>query len=82
MFQACEGGKPLKSQAVSAMNKCTVKDMVKENIDGCKCSLRSHAPRGWYASCNANLGGFRAPSSAGRDSDVGMLYYGEAPPLA
>ncbi|KAF2672155.1 hypothetical protein BT63DRAFT_476951 [Microthyrium microscopicum] len=33
MFQACENGKPLKSQGVAAMNKCTVKDQVKEPID-------------------------------------------------
>jgi hypothetical protein len=34
MFNACENGRPLKSQAVSPMNKCTVPDMVGENIDG------------------------------------------------
>jgi hypothetical protein len=39
MFQACENGKPLKSQGVAAMNACAVKSSVKENIDGCKCSL-------------------------------------------
>jgi hypothetical protein len=38
MFQACENGKPLKSQKVAAMNKCSVKDLVNENIDGCKSS--------------------------------------------
>ena len=36
MFQACENGKPLKSQDVAAMNKCAVKSSVNENIDGCK----------------------------------------------
>jgi hypothetical protein len=39
MFQACEGGKPLKSQAVNAMNACQVKSAVNENIDGCKLCL-------------------------------------------
>ncbi|KAF1994208.1 hypothetical protein P154DRAFT_539782 [Amniculicola lignicola CBS 123094] len=34
MFNACEGGKPLKSQAVAAMNKCAAKKIVQENIDG------------------------------------------------
>ncbi|CAG8977608.1 hypothetical protein HYALB_00011711 [Hymenoscyphus albidus] len=34
MFQACEGGKPLKSQGVADMNKCAVKSSVKENLDG------------------------------------------------
>ncbi|PVH80564.1 hypothetical protein DL98DRAFT_491417 [Cadophora sp. DSE1049] len=34
MFQACENGKPLKSQSVAEMNKCAVKTSVKENIDG------------------------------------------------
>jgi hypothetical protein len=37
MFQACEGGKPLKSQGVGAMNACSVKASIDENIDGCKC---------------------------------------------
>jgi hypothetical protein len=36
MFQACERGKPLKSQNVAQMNKCAVKDFVNERIDGCK----------------------------------------------
>lgn len=36
MFQGCENGRPLKSQAVAAMNKCAVKKMVDEDIDGCK----------------------------------------------
>jgi hypothetical protein len=40
MFQACENGKPLKSQGVAAMNQCAVKSSVNENIDGCK-SYRS-----------------------------------------
>lgn len=34
MFNACENGRPLKSQGVQAMNRCTVRDMVNENIDG------------------------------------------------
>jgi len=34
MFQACERGRPLKSQNVAQMNKCAVKDFVKEPIDG------------------------------------------------
>ncbi|KAK3370841.1 hypothetical protein B0T24DRAFT_594722 [Lasiosphaeria ovina] len=34
MFQGCENGKPLKSQAVAPMNKCAVKSLVKEDIDG------------------------------------------------
>lgn len=34
MFNACENGRPLKSQAVAPMNACTVKKMVNENIDG------------------------------------------------
>ena len=36
MFQACENGRPLKSQSVAQMNKCTVKSAVKEDIDGCE----------------------------------------------
>jgi hypothetical protein len=36
MFQACEGGKPLKSQTVAQQNACSVKSTVTENIDGCK----------------------------------------------
>lgn len=38
MFQACENGRPLKSQGVAAMNKCSVKSAVKEDIDSCKSS--------------------------------------------
>lgn len=34
MFQACENGRPLKSQAVSPMNNCRVKSQVNEDIDG------------------------------------------------
>ncbi|KAH8902473.1 hypothetical protein BR93DRAFT_972543 [Coniochaeta sp. PMI_546] len=34
MFQACENGKPLKSQNVASMNKCSVKNFVNENVDG------------------------------------------------
>jgi hypothetical protein len=34
MFQACENSKPLKSQNVAAMNKCQVKDLVGEPLDG------------------------------------------------
>ena len=33
MFNACENGRPLKSQAVAAMNKCSVKQTVHEDID-------------------------------------------------
>jgi hypothetical protein len=36
MFQACENGKPLKSQNVAAMNKCQVKSVINEDIDGCE----------------------------------------------
>jgi hypothetical protein len=36
MFQACENGKPLKSQSVAAMNKCAIKSAINENLDGCK----------------------------------------------
>jgi hypothetical protein len=36
MFNACENGRPLKSQLPAAMNQCNVKDLVKENIDACK----------------------------------------------
>jgi hypothetical protein len=32
MFQACENGNPLKSQSVQAMNACSVKDMINEDI--------------------------------------------------
>ena len=39
MFQACENGKPLKSQSVAQMNKCAVKSAIKEDVDGCKCPL-------------------------------------------
>ncbi|KAK8097041.1 hypothetical protein PG999_012985 [Apiospora kogelbergensis] len=34
MFQACENGRPLKSQNVQAMNQCKVKSTIAENIDG------------------------------------------------
>jgi hypothetical protein len=34
MFQACENGKPLKSQTPQQMNKCAVKTAVNENLDG------------------------------------------------
>jgi len=33
MFNACENGRPLKSQNVQAMNKCQVKSLVTEDID-------------------------------------------------
>jgi len=46
MFQACENGKPLKSQSVADMNKCTVKDEVRENIDGWITALPGHAMSG------------------------------------
>lgn len=39
MFNACENGKPLKSQGVAAMNACTVKQKVNENLDGCELPL-------------------------------------------
>ena len=39
MFNACENGKPLKSQATAQMNKCTVNDFVKEDIDSCKLTI-------------------------------------------
>lgn len=34
MFNACENGKPLKSQSVAEMNKCKAKEVVNENHDG------------------------------------------------
>ena len=34
MFNACENGKPLKSQSVAEMNKCKAKEIVNENHDG------------------------------------------------
>jgi len=45
MFQACENGRPLKSQGVAPMNACKVTDFVKENIDGCE-SLPPSCNRG------------------------------------
>lgn len=36
MFNACENGRPLKSQSVADMNKCAVKSQVKEDLDGCE----------------------------------------------
>ena len=39
MFNACENGKPLKSQSVAAMNKCAAKKLVQEDTDGCKYCL-------------------------------------------
>ncbi len=49
MFQACENGKPLKSQTSSQMNKCSVKDFVKEDIDGCKspCTCGTVVEKSW-----------------------------------
>jgi len=38
MFRDCENGNPLQSQPVAAMNACSVKDNVDENIDGCESS--------------------------------------------
>lgn len=35
MFNACENGRPLKSQNVQAMNKCAVKNMVNEDRNCC-----------------------------------------------
>ncbi|KAK3320445.1 hypothetical protein B0T19DRAFT_373737, partial [Cercophora scortea] len=43
MFNACENGKPLKSQVVSNMNKCAVKDFVGESIDGWLPELPGHS---------------------------------------
>ena len=34
MFNACENGKPLKSQSVAEMNKCKAKEIVNESHDG------------------------------------------------
>jgi hypothetical protein len=34
MFNACENGKPLKSQGVAAMNKCQAKKAIQEDVDG------------------------------------------------
>ena len=49
MFNACENGRPLKSQGVAAMNACAVKSTVQEDIDGCtwtsSISLPSPPPR-------------------------------------
>jgi hypothetical protein len=36
MFNACENGKPLKSQSVAEMNKCQAKNVVNDKLDGCK----------------------------------------------
>jgi hypothetical protein len=36
MFNACENGRPLKSQNVQAMNQCQVKSQVHEDIDSCE----------------------------------------------
>jgi hypothetical protein len=44
MFQACENGKPLKSQSVAAMNKCAVKSAINENLDGCTLSSSCYYP--------------------------------------
>ncbi|KAK0628494.1 hypothetical protein B0T17DRAFT_631922 [Bombardia bombarda] len=43
MFNACENGRPLKSQVVTAMNKCAVKQMVNEDIDGWLTELPGHS---------------------------------------
>lgn len=48
MFQACERGRPLKSQSVAQMNKCAVKDVVNERIDGCESSCVSRNPTDRY----------------------------------
>jgi len=42
MFNACENGRPLKSQAVGPMNACKVNTMVNEKLDGCKFILWMH----------------------------------------
>jgi hypothetical protein len=44
MFNACENGRPLKSQAPAQMNACTVKPSVNEKIDGCKSFIFSAPP--------------------------------------
>lgn len=36
MFNACENGRPLQSQSVADMNRCTVQSQVKEDLDGCE----------------------------------------------
>ncbi|KAK5626585.1 hypothetical protein RRF57_002300 [Xylaria bambusicola] len=36
MFNACENGRPLKSQQPAQMNACQIKPTVQEKIDGCK----------------------------------------------
>lgn len=53
MFNACENGRPLKSQTVAEMNKCSVKNFVNEELDGCKFSmpLRCKGPRANHV-CN------------------------------
>lgn len=44
MFNACENGRPLKSQGVAAMNACQVQDMVGEDTDGCELILSCPLP--------------------------------------
>ncbi|KAF2261876.1 hypothetical protein CC78DRAFT_619067 [Lojkania enalia] len=39
MFNACENGRPLKSQGVAEMNRCAAKQVVKEPLDGWLTSL-------------------------------------------
>jgi hypothetical protein len=48
MFNACENGKPLKSQNVAAMNKCVVKPSTTENLDGCKFCLLNSLIQGMF----------------------------------
>jgi len=44
MFNACENGRPLKSQGVAAMNACGVKTQVSEDIDGWLTELPGQGP--------------------------------------
>ncbi|KAF2703231.1 hypothetical protein K504DRAFT_418736 [Pleomassaria siparia CBS 279.74] len=43
MFQGCENGKPLKSQNVAAMNKCTIKNTIEEDTEGWLTALPGRA---------------------------------------
>jgi hypothetical protein len=42
MFQACGKDKPLKSQSAAQLNKCSIKNTVTEDIDGCKLITHAH----------------------------------------
>lgn len=54
MFNACENGRPLKSQNVQAMNKCAVKNMVNEDLDSCKPASSILATLLWWGGTNRN----------------------------